>query len=71
MASNVSAMNAAYLENLKYQHQLDLIRAKNQANTPGVQVDPSAYGPMGSVRPALNEEVKEVARMLYGTGLKL
>jgi len=42
-----------------------LIRAKAEARTPGVQmVDPSG-------RPALNEEVKEVARMLYGTGLKL
>ena len=65
ISSNVSTMNAEYIENLKYQHQLDLIRAKAEARTPGVQmVDPSG-------RPALNEEVKEVARMLYGTGLKL
>ena len=65
ISSNVSTMNAEYIENLKYQHQLDLIRAKAEARTPGVQMtDPSG-------RPALNEEVKEVARMLYGTGLKL
>ena len=65
VSSNVSTMNAEYIENLKYQHQLDLIKAKAEARTPGVQMsDPSG-------RPALNEEVKEVARMLYGTGLKL
>ena len=65
ISSNVSTMNAEYIENLKYKHQLDLIRAKTEARTPGVQMtDPSG-------RPALNEEVKEVARMLYGTGLKL
>tara|TARA_R100001443_G_C3327040_1_gene171457 strand:+ start:50 stop:736 length:687 start_codon:yes stop_codon:yes gene_type:complete len=91
LASNVSTANEAYLMNLKQQHAIDLIYAKQQAATPGVQ----NYGravtgggiPSGGSeleqyqsmiaadldrqgRPALNEEAKEIARALYGTGLK-
>jgi len=92
LASNVSTANEAYLMNLKQQHAIDLIYAKQQARTPGVQDYGSALGSMSSTgdipselaqyqallqsdldkggRPAINEEAKEIARALYGTGLK-
>ena len=92
LASNVSTANEAYLMNLKQQHAIDLIYAKQQARTPGVQDYGSALGSMSSAgeipselaqyqallqsdldkggRPAINEEAKEIARALYGTGLK-
>ena len=92
LASNVSTANEAYLMNLKQQHAIDLIYAKQQARTPGVQDYGSSLGSMSSTgeipselaqyqallqsdldkggRPAINEEAKEIARALYGTGLK-
>ena len=92
LASNVATANEAYLMNLKQQHAIDLIYAKQQARTPGVQDYGSALASMSSTgdipselaqyqallqsdldkggRPAINEEAKEIARALYGTGLK-
>lgn len=92
LASNVSTANEAYLMNLKQQHAIDLIYAKQQARTPGVQDYGSSLESMSSTgeipselaqyqallqsdldkggRPAINEEAKEIARALYGTGLK-
>ena len=48
LASNVSTANEAYLMNLKQQHAIDLIYAKQQARTPGVQDYGSALGSMSS-----------------------
>ena len=91
LASNVSTANEAYLMNLKQQHAIDLIYAKQQARTPGVQDYGRSLGSVSAVdlpseldqyqallqsdldkggRPAINEEAKEIARALYGTGLK-
>ena len=91
LASNVATANEAYLMNLKQQHAIDLIYAKQQARTPGVQDYGRSLGSVSAVdlpseldqyqallqsdldkggRPAINEEAKEIARALYGTGLK-
>jgi len=92
LASNVATANEAYLMKLKQQHAIDLIYAKQQARTPGVQDYGNALAGMSSTgdipselaqyqallqsdldkggRPAINEEAKEIARALYGTGLK-
>ena len=91
LASNVATANEAYLMNLKQQHAIDLIYAKQQARTPGVQDYGRSLGSVSALdlpseldqyqallqsdldkggRPAINEEAKEIARALYGTGLK-
>jgi len=91
LASNVATANEAYLMNLKQQHAIDLIYAKQQARTPGVQDYGRSLGSVSAIdlpseldqyqallqsdldkggRPAINEEAKEIARALYGTGLK-
>jgi len=91
LASNVATANEAYLMNLKQQHAIDLIYAKQQAKTPGVQDYGRSLGSVSALdlpseldqyqallqsdldkggRPAINEEAKEIARALYGTGLK-
>ena len=61
------------LQNLKFQNQLGLMLAKAEATNPGVQ-----YANMAEAEKTLSEageitnaEVLQVARSIYGTGLRV
>jgi len=54
---------------MKFNHQLQLQAMRQQAQTPGVQ-NYGASGVAGSI-PGIDTDMNQMARSIYGTGLRL
>jgi len=68
-AAQASAYYQQQTAQMKFEHQMQLQAMRQQAQTPGVQ-SPAAGGVAGSV-PGIDTDMNQIARSLYGTGLRL
>ena len=61
-------------EKTKYENQVNLLRARQEARTPGYQGIPGmgAASPTGyTAAPPINEEINNIARSIYGSGFRM
>ena len=68
-AAQASAYYQQQTAQMKFEHQMQLQAMRQQAQTPGVQ-NIGASGVPGSI-PGIDTDMNQIARSIYGTGLRL
>ena len=68
-AAQASAYYQQQTAQMKFEHQMQLQAMRQQAQTPGVQ-NTGASGVPGSI-PGIDTDMNQIARSIYGTGLRL